>query len=149
MTRHGCYVRTDIRNGAGEKLAPLPIQRWKCKDHGVASFLPPFLARWMRYLVSVVGSVVKCMLSNGRPNFPLEVTGPEPGTARRWFNFLLDPDRKRWLEQRLQLLAPPASSGPAEVVDLAERYALQLNLHPLYFFRTLTFVNLHATPTYF
>jgi len=111
----------------------------------VTSFLPPFLARWLRYLVEIVGSVLKCMLANGRPNFPLEVTGPEPGTARRWFHRLLDPDRKRWLEQRLRLAPSSTRSGPAEVMELAERYTVQLNLNPLYFFRTLT-ANLRNTP---
>lgn len=147
MIRHGTYVRTDIRNAAGEKLAPLPIQRWKCEQHGVTSFLPPFLARWMRYLVEVAGLVVKRMVPSGRPTFPVEVSGPEPGTARRWFRDLLNPDLKRWLLQRLRLARLPDSSGPAEVIDLAERYAAQLSLDSLYFFRILRSAGLDATPS--
>jgi hypothetical protein len=142
MSRYGFYCRTDVRNGAGDRLAPLKIRRWKCREHGVVSFLPVFLARWTRYLAEAAGAVLKAMAMDGKPRFPDEVSGPEPLTARRWFCSLLDPALKRWLRQRCRE-DPPQNDGAPETIELAESYARQLSLNPLYFFRILQSARFH------
>jgi hypothetical protein len=144
MSRNGCYHRTDVRNGDGERLEPIPIQRWACKEHGVVSFLPHFLAGGVRYLAETVGRTLKSMVDDGKPRFPDDVTGPDPRTARRWFECLRSPEILRWLLQRLRG-SPPATSGAASLIEAAESYARQLSLDPVYFFRVLHSARFHAT----
>ena len=94
------------------------------------------MARWTRYLSEVVGTVVKAVAARGRPELPVEVTGPDPRTALRWFRGLFDERLKRWLLQRLRG-GPPGSQGAHEMIELAESYARQLRHEPLYFFSVL------------
>ena len=136
MIRYGAYFRNDVRTGVGDRLRPIPIQRWCCAEHGVVSFLPAFLARWTRYLSGVVGSVLKALLRNGRSALPLEITGPEPRTVLRWFRLLFSEALRRWLLQRLRG-GPPQSTGAHEMIEIAERYACQHSLDSCYFFTVL------------
>ncbi len=82
MSRHGSYSRKDVRIASGERLEPIPIQRWHCREHGVFSFLPAFLARWTRYLAEVAGLVVRAVAAQGKPELPLEVTGQSQPSQR-------------------------------------------------------------------
>ena len=136
MSRHGSYSRKDVRTASGERLKPVPIQRWQCKEHGVFSFLPAFLARWTRYLAEVVGTVVKAVAARGKPELPVEVTGPDLRTALRWFRGLFNERLKRWLLQRLRG-DPPRSQCAHEMIEVAESYARQLHLDPREFFSIL------------
>ena len=122
MSRHGSYSRKDVRTASGERLEPIPIQRWHCREHGVFSFLPAFLARWTRYLAEVAGTVVRAVAAQGKPELPLEVTGPDPRTALRWFRGLFDERLKRWLLQRMRG-DPPQSQGAYEMIELVESVA--------------------------
>lgn len=137
MTRHGTYRRLDVRIETGDRLRPIPIQRWRCAEHGVVSFLPGFLARFTRYLAGVASAVAKAMAArSGKPELSIEVTGPEPRTALRWYRALFNPGLKRWLLRRLRG-DPPQSTGAQEMIELAELYARQHSLDPLDFFSVL------------
>ena len=128
----------------GKSLTPLPIQRWRCPVHGTHTFLPAFLARRLRYLAEVVGTVLKRMVTNkARVQFPPEISGPEPDTARRWFkHLLLEPGLKRWLYDRLGTSPLPDPGGPGEIIDLAMTYARRISLDPRFFSRILQSVRI-------
>ncbi len=139
--RHGVYWRTDIRVESGESLAPLPIRRWRCREHGTVSFLPAFLAKYIRYLAEVVGTVLDAVVVARRFTFPAEVTGPAEDTARRWWRDLcLGVEVERWLLRR----HPPvrerphtAEHLPTRVIQLARSLAALMKIDPTLYARLL------------
>jgi hypothetical protein len=140
MIKHGFYLRLDIRAESGERFEPLRIQRWRCAEHGTMSFLPPFLATYQRYLAETVAKVCDKRLECGRVNFPAEVTGPTPDTARRWFAQLcVSTAIEQWLAR---CYLPPGSLNlephrPTRIVQLARALASHLNICPNYYPRLL------------
>ena len=78
MTRHGFYHRTDVRLECGRALAPIPVQRWLCAEHGTISFLPEFLAKYLRYLPEVIGRVCDERLSSVGSLFRMTYQGRLP-----------------------------------------------------------------------
>ena len=104
------------------------------------SFLPNFLATYRRYLAETIGRVIDKRLECGRVNFPVEVTGPTPDTARRWFAQLcVSAAIERWLAQRYLPpgLLNPDSHRPTRIVHLARALASHLKMSPNYYPRLL------------
>lgn len=140
MVRWGSYDRTDARLECGTPLQPIPVQRWRCAEHGSFSFLPPFLARYLRYLVQVVTAVLGELVDGtGRLETLVEVIGPSLDTARRWIWQLVGPRQERWLMQHCPeaCTAPPlTASTPTNrslILTAARNYVRRLNLDPNFF----------------
>lgn len=142
MAKWGIYERTDVRLECGTPLEPLPIQRWRCPQHGTVSFLPAFIARYLRYVVTVVQVVLEELVEkSGRLERLLEVVGPSADTGGRWARQLLGPEQERWLFQicpeATQTIAPQNSPSPARARILAAARVcarvlkLSPNLYPL------------------
>jgi len=142
MVKWGKYERTDIRLECGTPLEPLPVQRWRCPQHGTFSFLPAFIARYLRYVVRVVQVVLDELVGrSGRLESLLEVVGPSADTGARWVRQLLGPEQERWLFQlcpeATQTIAPPHCPSPARARILAAARAcadvlkISPNLYPL------------------
>lgn len=138
MMRWGFFWRTDVRDECGKLLQPLPVQRWRCPQHGTCSFLPAFLLKFKRYLTEVVGRVCDRMAESGRVDFPEEVTGPSVETARRWLGLLRSPTVQRWLLQRQPTLTPSTTSNRlSQVIELARSYACQMEIPEIFYPRLL------------
>lgn len=136
MVRWGIYRRTDARLECGTPLQPIPVQRWRCAEHGSCSFLPPFLARYLRYLVQVVSAVLgELVEGTGRLETLVEVVGPSLDTARRWVLQLVGPRQDRWLMQHClePALAPSTSTQGSRILTAAKAYIQRLNLSPNFF----------------
>ena len=86
--RFWCYYwRKAARGFDGAPLAPIPICRFRCPTagHGTTSSLPPFLHRYLHYVVPVVTVVVEKMILVGvRLAELVEVDGPSVETVTRW-----------------------------------------------------------------
>jgi hypothetical protein len=91
VNRCGVYDRTDARLQDGLVLAPIPIQRWRCRLHGTIPWLPGFLRVWGHYLASVVEAVLE---EYARPELAPSIDrlnaaeGPAGITLRRWVTAL-------------------------------------------------------------
>jgi hypothetical protein len=100
MMQWACYWRTDAKLECGTPIEPIPIRRWRCLEHGTYSFLPPFFARYIHYLVYVVRVVQEWLIDYAQSlETLLEVTGPSVDTVRRWVWQLTGPNQQRWLCQ--------------------------------------------------
>jgi hypothetical protein len=116
------------------------VQRWRCPLHGTFSFLPSFVARYLRYLVRVVQVVLDELVEkSGRLETLLEVVGPSVDTVARWVRQLLGPEQERWI---LQLCSEatktdvtPTAPSPARsrILSGARLCAQSLNLSPNFY----------------
>lgn len=103
--RCGVYCQTDARQSDGLPLAPIPIQRWRCRLHGEVENLPPFLRAGGHYLAEVVDSVLD---EYAKPEQPPSIDalttadGPAGITLRRWVASLVSCDPEA-LGRRLRL----------------------------------------------
>ena len=137
MVRWGKYHRTDVRLECGTPLEPLPVQRWRCLQHGTFSLLPPFIARYLRYVVSVVQVVLEELVEkSGRLDRLLEVVGPSADTGGRWVRHLLGPEQERWLFQLCPEAAKtsPPKNGPSparsRILAVARACTVVLKISP-------------------
>ena len=98
----GFYGRTDARTSDGRILEALPVQRFRCVEHGTFSWLPPFLCPYLRYISAVVEDVLveyaETVVAISRV---LAADGPSLGTVGRWARPLESPRMGAWLERQL------------------------------------------------
>lgn len=103
----GFYGRTDARVADGRILEALPVQRFRCLEHGTFSWLPPFLCPYLRYISVVVEDVLveyaETVIAISRV---LAADGPSLGTVGRWARPLESPRMGAWLERQLAGLCP-------------------------------------------
>ena len=113
------YSRRAARGFDGIPLVPIPICRFRCPTagHGTTSYLPPFLHRYLHYLVAVVEVVVEQMsVAGARLSELVEVDGPSLETVVRWNQELTSiPVRERLLRR----LPPPLPDRRAEQTEQA------------------------------
>ena len=96
-------MRTDVRQEDGERLEPVPIQRWRCTIHGAVRWTPGFLRFWGHYLASVVDAVLDEFTEPSDPPAIEQlssVAGPAAITLRRWVGHLVEADTEA-LNRRL------------------------------------------------
>lgn len=112
LNRCGIYWRTAARLQDGEPLAPIPIQRWRCRLHGSHSWLPGFLRVGGQYLASVVDAVLEEYTQPEKaPSIDMlsAAYGPASITLRRWVAALVSCDTKSLARQlRLNGLSVPS-----------------------------------------
>lgn len=148
------YSRRAARGFDGIPLAPIPICRFRCptSGHGTTSYLPPFLHRYLHYVVAVVEVVVEKMsVAGARLSELFEVDGPSVETVVRWNLELTSiPVRERVLSR---LPAPPPSqAGLTEQAytwkaaqALRRFFSLQLPVTKLLQWSRLTLMNRYFT----
>lgn len=116
-----------MKDSRGWVLAPVPIQRWRCRLHGRISALPSFLHRYLHYLVEVVEAVLVGLSERGKRLEQLEdIDGPSPSTAYRWNEELLMEQVREWILLRLRgawdFVAQEGSSTARASTIRAARY---------------------------
>lgn len=115
-------------------LRPIPIPRYRCKIHGCFSGLPPFLARYLRYLAGVVDQALQEYAGSQEPVCRvLSEDGPAVVTIGRWIRCLLDVALQPWLENEREQVPdrrpsspqPPRSyrTSPWQILSLARAVA--------------------------
>ena len=117
----------------GWVLFPVPIQRWLCALHGRTSALPPFLHRYLHYMVEVVEAVLVGISEDGKRLEELvEIDGPSASTAYRWNEQLLAEQVREWILKRLrgawELTLQGYSSARSGAIQAARYLAKQVQI---------------------
>lgn len=107
------YERTDARLADGSRLAPIPIQRHRCPEHGEATQVPACLCKYLHYLPEVVQECTDQYAGSNRPVAAiLDEDGPAVITIWRWIDgLLLDNAVRGWAEEKLQGLKADWKEG--------------------------------------
>lgn len=98
-----------MRRPDGTALAPVPVQRYRCRDCGKTfSWLPPFLCRYLHYLAEVVQGAFKEYASDrwrSVAEIPSQADGPSFLTVWRWTRLIESLRLRGWLEAKLQAIS--------------------------------------------
>ncbi len=116
--RRGQRVRTDVRDFNGDPLAPIPILRFYCLDHGWIPTQAWCLLPWVRTVALAVEAAVETYVVKGLPVARVPgANGEGERSARRWVARLADLRVDAWVQRALDALRPlprPPTPCPAQ-----------------------------------
>lgn len=116
--RRGQRVRTDVRDSNGDPLAPIPILRFYCLDHGWIPTQAWCLLPWVRTVALAVEAAVETYVVKGLPVARVPgATAEAERAARRWVARLADLRVGAWVQRALDALRPlprPPDPCPAQ-----------------------------------
>jgi hypothetical protein len=116
--RRGQRVRTDVRDSNGDPLAPIPILRFYCLDHGWIPTQAWCLLPWVRTVALAVEAAVETYVVKGLPVARVPgANGEGERSARRWVARLADLRVDAWVQRALDALRPlprPPTPCPAQ-----------------------------------
>jgi len=116
--RRGQRVRTDVHDSNGDPLAPIPILRFYCLDHGWIPTQAWCLLPWVRTVALAVEAAVETYVVKGLPVARVPgANGEGERSARRWVARLADLRVDAWVQRALDALRPlprPPTPCPAQ-----------------------------------
>ena len=116
--RRGQRVRTKVCDSDGDPLAPIPILRFYCLDHGWIPTQAWCLLPWVRTVALAVEAAVETYVVRGLPIARVPgADGNAERAARRWVARLADLRVGAWVQRALDALRPlprPPDPCPAQ-----------------------------------